>query len=225
MKKETGNDNIIGFACDIGNVNSVNEAFEKINKHVTHIDVVINNAGIMPGFNMDPENVSDQMDIDTLRTNIDGYWFVTKRALPLLWKSPAGFERTVVFVSSAAAWLEEPEPGFGMICYRASKAAENGICVGMHKCYVEDTPITKQVRGDKKLHRVVSLHPGFVVTGLGRETWHDKNASDTQIEEAKKGFGAISIEEGTDTLLWTVLSTDGIVQSGKHYYKRQIHSF
>lgn len=61
--------------------------------------------------------------------------------------------------------------------------------------------------------------------GLGRETWQDKSASDEQIEKAKVNFGAIPIEQGCDTLLWTVLSQDKAVQSGKHYYERKVHSF
>ena len=178
----------------------------------------------MPGYGV--ESIDDQLDIDTLRINVEGALLVTKRALPLLFASPnKDFERTIVFVSSSAGYLTEPEEGYGMISYRASKAAENGIMVGLHQLYVDDNAMGKNLRGDRFLNRVVSVHPGFVATGLGRETWSDKSHDDSTIANIKGSWGAIPIENGIDTMLWLVAADSGVVQSGKTYFERKVHSF
>lgn len=70
----------------------------------------------MPGIFQDMESTSDELDLATFRTNIEGSYFVTKRALPLIFKSPdQAFEKSVIFVSSMAGWLENPEIGVGMV--------------------------------------------------------------------------------------------------------------
>lgn len=95
----------------------------------------------------------------------------------------------------------------------------------MHSLYVAESQNGSNARGNKRLQRVVSLHPGFVQTGLGKETWGDKAASVDDISKAKSNWGAISIEAGTDTLLYTVLAKNGAIDSGKHYYLRKVVPF
>lgn len=68
-------------------------------------------------------------------------------------------ERTVVYVSSSAGFLEVPEDGNGMLAYRASKAGLNGLMVALHALYVDDTETAVRTRGGPgapKLQRVVS---------------------------------------------------------------------
>jgi hypothetical protein len=42
--------------------------------------------------------------------------------------------------------------------------------------------------------------------------------------EIKDKMGALTLDEGIDTMLWLVSAKEGI-QSGKHYYERKVHSF
>lgn len=108
---------------------------------------------------MDVTKVSDELDAAVFDINVAGAHFTTKYALPLLLRSPNKIERTVVYVSSSAGFLTEPEEGNGMLAYRASKAAENGLMVGLHQLYVEDSETSIRVRGGAdapKLARVVS---------------------------------------------------------------------
>lgn len=68
-------------------------------------------------------------------------------------------ERTVVYVSSSAGFLEEPEDGNGMLAYRASKAGLNGLMVALHALYVDDSETAVRTRGGPeapKLQRVVA---------------------------------------------------------------------
>jgi len=104
LKKETQNNTIAGFACDLASLSSINSLFKTISSKYTHLDVVVNNASTMIGFKLDPLTVSDELEEQQFRINLDAYHFVTKRALPLLFKAPDGFERTVVFVTSGAGW-------------------------------------------------------------------------------------------------------------------------
>lgn len=183
MKKETQNQQIAGFPCDLSSLSSINSLFKTINEKYTHLDVVINNASIMIGYGEDPLKIDDELEELQFRINVDGYHFVTKKSLPLLFKSK-DFERTVLFVSSSAGWLTEPEEGNGMLGYRATKAAENGLMVALHQLYVCDSELSKKIRGENKLHRVGSVHPGFVQTGLGKETGFQNQS----IEEIIKGI-------------------------------------
>lgn len=103
---------------------------------------------------------------------MDGTYFVTKKTLPLLARKST-FGGTIVFVSSCEAYLTEPTDPNGMLAYRASKAAVNGLMVATHKLYVGDGAMQAMIRGtapDAGLTRVVAVHPGYVKTGLGVET-------------------------------------------------------
>ena len=84
--------------------------------------------------------------------------------------------------------------------------------------------LTAQVaRGGRRLGRVASADPGFVATELGRETLPPGVADAAAYASSKPGFGAVSLEEGTDTPLWLVLARE--IESGKAYAQRRVHSF
>jgi NAD(P)-dependent dehydrogenase (short-subunit alcohol dehydrogenase family) len=227
LKQESNNQNIEGIVCDQGDRQSIISFFEQFKQRYDHLDILVNNASVMPGYGQ--ESISDDLDELTYRVNVEGYHFFTKYALPYLFAAPkSDFERTVLFVSSSSSWLEEPEEGYGMLSYRASKAAENGLMVGLHQLYVDKNEMAVNIRGgndsNKYLNRVVSVHPGFVATGLGRETWFNPDHKDNEISGLKEQGGAISLDAGIDTLLWLIAAQDSI-QSGKHYYLRKVHSF
>ena len=191
----------------------------------------MNNAAIMPGIFADPVATDDDLDALTFRTNAEGVYFVTKYALPFLLRDAAAvkedpFERTVVFMGSAAGWLAEPEDGNGMLAYHATKAAVNGLVVHLHQSFDAPAPegsMAHVVRSGRILGRVASADPGFVATELGRETLPPGVDDGEAYAASKPGFGAVSIEEGADTPLWLVLADT--VESGKAYFKRQVHSF
>eukprot|EP00761_Pharyngomonas_kirbyi_P012764 gb/GECH01012791.1/.p1 GENE.gb/GECH01012791.1/~~gb/GECH01012791.1/.p1 ORF type:complete len:290 (+),score=89.64 gb/GECH01012791.1/:1-870(+) len=226
VREETGNKNIHGIICDQSQIQNIKEFFEQFSKLYDHIDVLINNASTMPGSKEAPLDVPDDLEEQCFRINIDGYYFFTKYALPYLFKAPSGFERTVIYVSSAMGWLEAARPGkIGMISYRATKAGEQGIMTGIHKLYVDESGKELRKNDNEYLDRVVSLHPGFVATGLGIETLRPDDTDYDALVNAKRESGALSDVEGADTTLWLTLAQDGVVNSGKTYSKRDVVPF
>lgn len=227
LREQTGNQNIFSYGLDISDVEQVKETFKKIEEKFSHLDVIVNNAAVMPGYTKLIDGVSDELDIATFRTNIEGYWWVTKYGLPLLFKSPGDFERTIVFVSAVVGYPEFLDP-VGMIGYSVTKAANINMAIRIHQHYVVDTEKAKAIRGEKKLHRVVTLHPGIIATGLGRETWGGSGGDPSQIAKAKEGISFFTDKEkGTDTLLWCVTAKDGEVKSGGIYEigRKRVESF
>lgn len=216
-----------------------------------HIESLVLNASIMPGFHQPILDCPDELEEATFRTNVEGYWWCVKYGLPLLLAAPTDFERTVLFVSGLAGALEKPPPGLGMLVYSATLAAENGLMVRLHQEMVDGNKPAADLRGssDAKdmLQRVVAVHPGIVAvrsaapvlccstakcvvapcppppqTGLGRETLE---GTLPELEAKKRSMGMITAEEGIDSLVWLLAAQDRVVQSGKFYDQRAVIPF
>jgi len=213
LRQSTGNQHIRSFGVDISDLEQVKQTFKTIEESYPHLDVIVNNAAVMPGYGKLIEDVPDDQDLACFRTNVEGYWWVTKYGLPLLFKSPEGFERTIIFVSAVVGYSDFLDP-VGMIGYSVTKAASINMAIRMHQHYVVDTDKAKTFRGDKKLHRIVAIHPGIIATGLGHQDSQDPH----QVAKVKEGIPMFTDREsGTDTLLWCVVAQDGIVKSGGIY--------
>jgi hypothetical protein len=70
-----------------------------------------------------------------------------------------------------------------------------------------------------------AVHPGFVQTSLGIETAEGAFADRDAYASAKAGWGAVTLDEGTDTLWWSIVASDAEVPSGRLYFKRAPHSW
>ena len=144
---------------DVDSVASVQEAAEQVEQQHGQIDILINNAGILP--EATAGNVSP-LDLDlfrqTFETNVFGAVAVTKAFLPLLRKSASG---RIVNVSSTMGSLSDQgdpsSPYYGVVvpAYQMSKAALNGLTIALSKTLI-DTSI-----------KVNSICPGWVQTDLG----------------------------------------------------------
>lgn len=92
----TGGGELHALTCDISSLNDVISLYsEKLPKlDVKTIDVLINNAGIMPCFAKDPVSTPDGLEEATIRTNVDGTHFMTKYALKTCWSQRSRRRRT-----------------------------------------------------------------------------------------------------------------------------------
>jgi NAD(P)-dependent dehydrogenase (short-subunit alcohol dehydrogenase family) len=161
---------------DVDTPDSVQSAAEQVEQQHGRLDILINNAGILP-----EATVSDAEPLDlrvfraTFETNVFGAVTVTKAFLPLLRISTSG---RIVNVSSTMGSLTDQgdtsSPYYGLVvpAYQMSKAALNGFTVALSKS-LADTPI-----------KVNSVCPGWVQTDLGGD--ENRAAAPTTAEDAAR---------------------------------------
>ena len=136
---------------DVADSNSVTTAAREFSKIEDHLDVLVNNAGII----VDEDNaileISDDLFRKTLETNTLGALRVTRAFAPLLRKSKAP---RVINVSSGGGQLTGGADGWAP-AYCISKTALNGVTV--------------QFAAALPKFAVNSVCPGWVRTEMGGE--------------------------------------------------------
>ena len=133
-----------------------------IEKEYGHLDILINNAGVMLDGRSGNETSTTSQELlhDTFETNFFAVIALTQALLPLLRKSPAG--RIVNLSSILASQTLHATPGSPIydaktFAYDASKAALNSFTIHL----------AHELRGTKI--KVNSGHPGWVKTEMGGE--------------------------------------------------------
>lgn len=144
---------------DVTKEASVRKAAERVAKEFGHLDILINNAGVMLE---DEDKQVTEMSLETWRrtfeTNFFGLIDTTQAFLPLLRKSAAG--RIVNLSSILGSITFHATPGSPVYdakrpAYDVSKSAVNAYTV--HLAYeLKDTKI-----------KVNAAHPGWVKTDMG----------------------------------------------------------
>ena len=163
------------LTIDVDSPESVQEAARQVEQQHGRLDILINNAGILPEATAgDADQPLDlRMFRESFETNVFGAVSVTKEFLPLLRRSAAG---RIVNVSSTMGSLTDQSdpssPYYALVvpAYQTSKAALNGFTVAMSKA-LADTPI-----------KVNSVCPGWVQTDLGGQ--ENRAAAPTTADDA-----------------------------------------
>ncbi len=86
IKAETSSATVLQVVCDLGDLSSIRAAAAALAERVPHIDVLINNAGVMAI----PERVTKDGFEMQFGTNHLGHFALTGLLLPLLTKAPQG---------------------------------------------------------------------------------------------------------------------------------------
>ncbi|SCL59661.1 SDR family oxidoreductase [Micromonospora chersina] len=141
---------------------SIAAAAELVEREYSHLDVLVNNAGIVRA---DGAGLPSQTTLDTLRevyeTNVFGVVAVTNALLPLLRRAPAA---RIVNVSSevgSIAVMTDPQGALFALTsvpYPSSKTALNMI-TAMYAKELRDTPI-----------KVNAANPGYCATDLNHHS-------------------------------------------------------
>jgi NAD(P)-dependent dehydrogenase (short-subunit alcohol dehydrogenase family) len=149
------------LTLDVTDPSSVRAAAEEVERRHGRLDVLVNNAGILPEVTA-ADQVQGPLDVrmfrDTFETNVFGAVAVTQAFLPLLRASDAG---RIVNVSSTMGSLGDQanpdSPYYGLVvpAYQTSKAALNSITIALSKSLA-----------DSKI-KVNAICPGWVQTDLG----------------------------------------------------------
>jgi len=139
----------LGIALDVTSEDSVREAADQVSKRFDHLDVLVNNAGVMGNHAMqefDLPQVSSVMD-----SNFMGPIRTSKYFLPMLRKSS---DARIINVSSGMGELASLESG-GYGAYRLSKASLNAFTI-LLAAELRSTPV-----------KVMAMCPGWVKTDMG----------------------------------------------------------
>jgi len=134
---------------DVADNASVTAAAREFAKAADHLDVLVNNAGIIIGGDNAVLEISDELLRKTLETNTLGALRVTRAFVPLLSKSKAP---RVINVSSGGGQLTGGADGWSP-AYCISKTALNGV--------------TSQLATALPIFAVNSVCPGWVRTDMG----------------------------------------------------------
>jgi 3-oxoacyl-[acyl-carrier protein] reductase len=105
-------------AADVGDPAAVDDAFTAVEQALGRVEILINNAGVTrDGLLL---RMSDEQWSDVVRTNLDGAFIATRRALPGMVRARFG---RIVHVSSVAAAMGSA----GQANYAAAKAGLVGF--------------------------------------------------------------------------------------------------
>lgn len=150
------------YPCDISNAGAVKRLFEKITKEYGHIDLLVNNAGVIRDnmiWNISEEDYDIVMDI-----NMKGTWLMCKEAASYMKQINKG---RIVNIASRA-WLGNK----GQSNYAASKAGvialtrvlalelgKYNVCVNAIAPGLIDTPLTQKLKPEV-LQDLINAQPG-----------------------------------------------------------------
>ena len=109
---------------DISDAESVDNAFEAIEKEYNSVDVLINNAGVTKD-NILPRMKEDEW-LEVIQTNLTGSFYTSQRAIKLMMKNKWG---RIVFISSVVGLSGNQ----GQANYAASKAGLIGLAKSISK--------------------------------------------------------------------------------------------
>ncbi|WP_353649520.1 SDR family NAD(P)-dependent oxidoreductase [Nakamurella sp. A5-74] len=147
-----------GVVLEVTSPDNAASAAQQIGDEFGHVDVLVNNAGVLPEATSEGAELADPTAVAaTFATNVLGPFNVVEAFLPLLRRSEAG--RIVNVSSRVGSLTEQADPSsayYSMIvpAYQASKAALNSFTISLSKA-LADTPII-----------ITSVCPGFVQTDL-----------------------------------------------------------
>jgi NAD(P)-dependent dehydrogenase (short-subunit alcohol dehydrogenase family) len=168
----------VAAVCDVTDERSVGDAAAVLHERYGSLDILINNAGILPEATA-TDRADGPVDLELFRetfaTNVLGVVATTEAFLPLLRQAPAG--RIVNVSSTMGSLADQSDPGspyYGLVvpAYQASKAALNSVTIGLSKALAE-TNI-----------KVNAVCPGWVQTDLGGPD--NKAAAPTPPDEAAR---------------------------------------
>ena len=142
---------VIFLEIDVSDADRITRAAAELARQSDHLDVLVNNAGILLDEDKSALTMTPEIFEMTVRTNTLGPWLVAQAFAPLLKKSAAP---RIVNVSSGGGQLEGGADGWAP-GYCVSKTALNGVTVqlaaALPKCAVN------------------SVCPGWVRTEMGGE--------------------------------------------------------
>lgn len=207
IRSDSGSDKVETIVVDLASLNSVRACGAEAAKRFDKIDLLINNAGVMACPQM---TTADGFEMQ-FGTNHLGHFLLTKLLMPLVEK---GADKRIINLSSRGHHISPvdlDDPNFERReyekwqSYGQSKTANILFSVGLEKRFA-----------DRSIH-AIALHPGGIVTNLGRHmTEQDMEWMRKRMEESQKagGQGLKTIPQGAATTCWAATSAELQGQGG-----------
>ncbi|MFD3500470.1 SDR family oxidoreductase, partial [Streptomyces sp. NPDC058678] len=174
---------------DVADADSVNAGVRKLVDAYGSLDILCNNAGLMPVSNID-EFKTDEWD-RMVDVNIKGILNATAAALPHMIEQHSGH----IFNTSSIAGRKPSGPGFTV--YSATKYAVTAFSEGL-----------RMEVGKKHNIRVTSIQPGAVATELADST--SDPAVRQMLHDSAVELRAIDPSEVADAVLFAVQAPDHV---------------
>lgn len=143
-------DRVVPVQLDVSQDDSIAQAVQKVSQQIDQLEVLINNAGILPDGGINILDISRELMAQVMNTNAFGALRMVQAFLPLLQAAP---EARVVNVSSGYGELDGLSAEVPAYCL--SKLAMNGITIMLAQA-LEPQGIV-----------VNSICPGWVKTDMG----------------------------------------------------------
>ena len=156
--------NLDTLNCDLNNAKDLNNMFSFLTANYPNLDTLISNAGIQRELELNYSQVSDQLIIDEIGTNLLAHIKLTHRLYALLC---ANNNPVIIFVSSALALV----PKYRSPLYSSAKA-------GLHS-YTQSL----RYQANKDGLRIIEIMPDVVDTPM---TQHRHNESKTAPDDFAK---------------------------------------
>lgn len=122
----------IAIKCDVTNEEEVKSAVNQIIKEFTHIDILLNNAGVaVPG---GVETLKEEDWDKSFNVNVKGMYLMSKYIIPGMKERKYG---KIVNIASVNAIIADKNDVFIRHSYNASKAAVLGLTTGMACSYAK----------------------------------------------------------------------------------------
>jgi all-trans-retinol dehydrogenase (NAD+) len=116
--QDSGSEHLVPVRVDLASRTSIEEAFAFIHRQTPHIDILINNAGVV--FGRDVEGHTSEQIQKTFDINVISHFYTVQAVLPGMKRRNSGH---IVTIASAGGLIGAP----GMSAYTASKFAAVGF--------------------------------------------------------------------------------------------------
>lgn len=127
--QKSGHD-ALAVVCDVTNESSIQKAIELVINRWKKIDILLNNAGIAVSGTV--EQLSESDWDKEMAVNVKGYYLMAKHVIPYMRKQKYG---KVINISSVNAVVADKVPQLARHVYNTSKAAVQGLTMGMAASY------------------------------------------------------------------------------------------
>ncbi len=165
LRKE--NPNVIAVKCDVKNENDVNNLFDLAEKNFSHVDILINNAGISYFGLIQDMDFSSWNNL--LNTNLSSIFLTSKRAIPNMVSQKSG-----VIINMSSIW---GNLGASFeVAYSASKGGINSFTKALSKELLPSNI------------RVNAISPGIVDTDMTKFDLSENDKKDLKEDLIEKRF-------------------------------------